>query len=818
MAKAHRNSLKPDYKLHWYRVKTILGQGGFGITYLAHDFNLDEDVAIKEYLPIEMAVRENDYSVHPVSENHSKNYNWGLTRFIEEARTLSKFKHPNIVRVRNVFEDNNTAYMVMEYERGQSLGDILKTRKTLEEAELLKILIPIIGGLELVHKAGFIHRDIKPDNIFIREDQSPVLLDFGSARQALGGVTKTLTSLVSPGYAPFEQYYSKSDEQGPWTDIYGLAATMYRAIVGRAPQDAVDRSKAILQTNRDVFVLLQEIAKGQYSERFLRAIDHGLNFKQAERPQTVAEWQREFEIPTEQPAALSESRIATRVATENRLPTKDAKLALASEQGAHVDERRSDNDSDTGQKAAPELKTGGAFKKTLLVLVIAAATLYSQPQLWRPFYEQWFPSATPQDPRLAKMQADLDKIEQKKKATEAATRRAKEEARLQAELDKKKGELAEAEQQQQAIEHAAQQRLQDERARKEKIQKLFSLAEADIAERRLTSPEGSNAHEKYLAVLKLVPGNKAAAAGIENIIKVYLGLFEAELAKQEFAKATIYLDRVRAIHGDAPQLIPAEQQLAQAKKKQKLAQAKLEKDLQEKARLEQQARLKSQREEQVRAWTGEMLDVPGGRFQMGSNDGDETPVHNVSIKAFRLGKHEITQGQWKALMHESPSHFAACGDNCPVEKVSWDEVQGFIQKLNTKTGGNYRLPTEAEWEYACRSGGRAEKFCGSNDPQRLSWYSDNSHSKTHPVGQKQANGLGLHDMSGNVWEWTADCWNASYQAAPANGDAWTNGVCSRRVLRGGSWYNSAASLRSAYRGSRSRASRDNSFGFRLAQD
>ena len=294
--KIHRNALKPGYKIHWYEIKSVLGQGGFGITYLAYDTNLDKNVAIKEYLPIELAVREGDSSVHPLTEDRGKQYQWGLDRFVSEARTLSRFEHPNIVRVHAVFEENNTGYMVMACEEGQSMQQLLAGKKTMEEAALIKILIPILGGLELVHQAGFIHRDIKPDNIFIRKDGSPVLLDFGSARQALGQEQKTLTSLVSPGYAPFEQYYSKSDAQGPWTDIYGLGATLYRAIAGVAPVDAVDRSKSILEGDTDYFVSATEIGKGKYSERFLKAIDHALAFKNQDRPQTIAEWKEEFGI------------------------------------------------------------------------------------------------------------------------------------------------------------------------------------------------------------------------------------------------------------------------------------------------------------------------------------------------------------------------------------------------------------------------------------------------------------------------------------------------------------------------------------------
>ena len=236
-----RNALSPGYQLHWYTIKKILGQGGFGITYLAEDTNLDQEVAIKEFLPVEMAVRDQSASVHPVSGEYGEQFEWGLDRFMSEAQTLARFKHPNIVRVFTVFPENNTAYMVMEYEHGRGLHELLKNKNTLSEAKLKAIVLPILDGLKKVHAAGFIHRDIKPANIFIREDGSPVLLDFGSARQSFGQQTRTLTTMVSPGFAPFEQYVSKSDKQGPWTDIYGLGATLYRAVIGVSPAEAMDQ-------------------------------------------------------------------------------------------------------------------------------------------------------------------------------------------------------------------------------------------------------------------------------------------------------------------------------------------------------------------------------------------------------------------------------------------------------------------------------------------------------------------------------------------------------------------------------------------------
>ena len=290
-----RNSLPSEHRVHWYVIERVLGQGGFGITYLAADTNLDQPVAIKEYLPSELAVRASDSTVHPASDDHAKRYDWGLERFIQEARTLAKFKHAAVVRMLSVFEENNTAYMVMEYEQGDSFQDILTEQRTLAEQQLTNMVLPILDGLEVIHEQGFIHRDIKPANIFIRKDGNPVLLDFGSARQALGQATRTLTSIVSPGYAPFEQYYSKSDKQGPWTDIYGLAATLYRGAIGTAPLDAIRRSDAILREKHDTLVAAMEAGADNYSGRFLQAIDHGLRFSEKQRPQTVSEWRSQFQ-------------------------------------------------------------------------------------------------------------------------------------------------------------------------------------------------------------------------------------------------------------------------------------------------------------------------------------------------------------------------------------------------------------------------------------------------------------------------------------------------------------------------------------------
>ena len=197
----------------------------------------------------------------------------------------------------------------------------------------------------------------------------------------------------------------------------------------------------------------------------------------------------------------------------------------------------------------------------------------------------------------------------------------------------------------------------------------------------------------------------------------------------------------------------------------------------------------------------EFVNVSGGCFQMGDNFGDgygdEKPVHEACVNDFAIGKYEVTQGEYKRIMGNNPSAFSSCGDNCPVEKVSWNDAQDFIRKLNSQSGRSYRLPTEAEWEYAARSGGKREKYSGGDNVDAVAWYSGNSGSKTHPVGQKQANGLGIFDMSGNVWEWVSD-WFATYSngrqqdpQGPSSG--------SIRVHRGGSWADVAGAARAAYR-------------------
>ncbi len=524
--KKHRNALPKGHVLHWYEIESVLGRGGFGMTYLARDLNLNHQVAIKEFLPGELVQRGEGHLLEPLNQDKAIDFAQGMRRFMTEARTLARFKHPNIVRVVATFEANNTAYMVMEYEQGRSLRQILKKCGTLTHEDVLRVLLPIMDGLQKVHENGFIHRDIKPDNIFIRKDHTPVLLDFGSARQSMSDKPQTLTAMVTPGYAPYEQYQSESDLQGPWTDIYGLAATIYRAIAGVAPMDALERGNALIRSGQDNLVRASEIGKEHYSSSLLEAIDLGLAFREAERPQSIAEWRRSMaeliasadtiELPnltrtvppaTNQPAeptlpattqaTLDESQITVTEPMQRTLPESEQVTESVSEM--------------TTMQATPAPVVRRRWPRVAL-----AASLLAAVSLWVGMGVQRH------DASFTEIALDLEQ-------------------RFNTEwsilpLD-----------------------------RQRKVRDLLLAAEADLAENRLTTPAGNNALEKYRQVFELDESNSQAGEGLARIIDRYELLATGALNEKRFDEASAFLDRADLVIPDTPQISHLRESLRKAR-------------------------------------------------------------------------------------------------------------------------------------------------------------------------------------------------------------------------------------------------------------
>jgi serine/threonine protein kinase len=269
-----------------YRIDGILGAGGFGITYRAHDVKLDIDVAIKEYFPRDFASRSNTVTVHPRSRSEQEQFQWGLSQFIDEARRLARLQHPNIVRCMRYFEENDTGYFVMTFEEGSTLETHFP--KPPAQRDLDELLSPLLAALEALHATGIYHRDISPDNILVRDDGTPVLIDFGASRQAMARRTQTIAAIVKPGYSPIEQYDRETRQQGAWSDIYSLGATIYSVIAGGPPPDALARVR------NDPYVSAKQAARGAYRSEFLSAVDWALEPDPDHRPVTIREWRRKL--------------------------------------------------------------------------------------------------------------------------------------------------------------------------------------------------------------------------------------------------------------------------------------------------------------------------------------------------------------------------------------------------------------------------------------------------------------------------------------------------------------------------------------------
>ena len=878
----HRLALPPGTRVQDFEFHRILGHGGFGITYLGWNIALDIPVAIKEYLPADLAMREQDMSVLPKSSGDEADFHWGLDRFLDEARVMARFKHPNIVQVQHFFQAHGTAYIVMEYVEGETLSDLLKRRGTLAEAELKHILLPLLAGLIDVHEAGILHRDIKPGNILLRAaDGSPVLVDFGAARQAVGARSRSVTAVLTPGYAPIEQYSSRG-HQGPWTDIYALGGVCYQALTGKVPDEAMDRIR------QDPMVPITEAAKGKASQPFLSAIDWSLKVEEADRSQGVRVWRS---------ALLGEEDVPEPVLKGVSTQTQQA--------------------SDKKKKASTR------WMSTIGVLLLIGAGVWWGIQE----YPELFGQSTRDTPVVTEQETPVELPAETPQETEAQQI---EKAVASAE-ETPPPEIAETEQP--APKELTQSPQETEVAR------LLAAAETDLKARRLTSPAGNNAWDRYQRVLEIDPTNPEAINGIGRVIEGYMELFGAALEQEDLDKAAGYRAKIRELHPDSPVLEEGEQRLAAARqvRADRIAQQERQRQAEEAAR---QAELERQRianaieehwaafetaiqaedlneaagilvqihdlkpeepglaageqrladleqkliEQAIQAhwesfetalqaedldeaagvlsqirdlnpeapgladgeqrlaearqtalerkYAGEMVSIPGGTFRMGdlSGDGDddELPVHTVTVPDFRMGKYEVTFSQWDSCVADGgcggyyPDDEGWGRGNRPVINVSWDDAQLFIDWLNDKTGGNFRLPTEAEWEYAAKAGSTTLYSWGNNIGHNLAncdgcgsrWDDD----RTAPVGSFSANAWGLHDMHGNVWEWVHDCWNDSYVGAPTDGSAWTQGGCGQRVARSAAWLNTLGGLRSANRSGDTRSGRFSGQGFRLAQD
>ncbi|HET9113094.1 MAG TPA: serine/threonine-protein kinase [Burkholderiales bacterium] len=280
MASHSTYALPNGYQLNDYRIVRKIGGGGFSLVYLAYDAK-DQAVAIKEYLPANLVKRGENDAVIPITESNVQSFRYGMRFFFEEGRSLARILHPNVVRVENFFRANDTVYMVMRYERGKTLQEYIRShRADIRESFLRRIFAELLNGLREVHAQKLLHLDIKPSNIYIRMDGSPVLIDFGAARQTIAIEQPKLMSMYTPGFAAPEQYTDPA-LLGPWTDIYSIGATMYACLAGGAP------SAADARLTNDKLMPATRQWRGRYAPEMLAIIDSCLQLDHLARPQSV---------------------------------------------------------------------------------------------------------------------------------------------------------------------------------------------------------------------------------------------------------------------------------------------------------------------------------------------------------------------------------------------------------------------------------------------------------------------------------------------------------------------------------------------------
>ncbi|MDH3641908.1 MAG: SUMF1/EgtB/PvdO family nonheme iron enzyme [Gammaproteobacteria bacterium] len=788
-------TLELGSRLDDYLIVDVLGKGGFGITYQALDPSLQRHLAIKEYFPDQFAERWNGNIVARNGEENQKMFQWGLDRFLSEARTLARFQHPNVVEVTRYFEANGTAYLAMKFEEGKDLDRWLKDRKEpLTEPEITAFILPVLDGLQAIHEQGLIHRDVKPQNIMIRNDGTPVLIDFGSARPATREDNTAMTAVISPGYSPPEQYgIDDSTRQGPPTDIYAIAGVIYRMITGSGPPDALMRAAGRKMDP------LAEASNSNLNPRLLAAVDAGLALDADARPQTAAAYR-----------SLLTGEAASDAAYEATAHQPKKARGAPDDDATYV--RPVPGESSGAPTSTSEGRSLGWLWGVLGTLVVAAGGVLTFAWLQDP--------EPPADASVSESAAVAGSAIAAQAFTIVATPAdatvtvrdlpggdtAYTEGMLLPAGDYPTVVSAEGyEAWEETLIHGTAPTRREVSLEPLRYAMTLELS-PENAQVEITGAKGTNGEARpfdadYRAGMKLAPGSYQVTASAPGYATASNWL---EIGQE----STNHVIKLAA----TPK--PVANPVAAPRRRQ--------------AGDEFRDSLGSGR---GRGPT--MVVIPAGNFQMGDQAGighaDENPVHQVSItNLFALSKHEITFGDYarfaKATNAKLPANAYDDG-NRPVIQVPWNMASKYAAWLSVRTGERYRLPTEAEWEYAARAGTTSRYPWGKEiacDKLHVSRCSSEWGSDLAPVGSFSPNAFGLYDMHGNVQEMVQDCYHPSYNGAPTDGSARerTDGyACDVRVGRGGSVNSQASQLRSARRGNVDpRRNPYNDVGFRVARD
>ncbi len=686
-------ALRPGTRIGRHEVLAVLGQGGFGITYRASDSQLHRDVAIKEYLPTLLAYRSGGTTVLPRSTKVAEDFAWGRDRFVAEGRTLASLHHaPGIVRVFDFLETNGTAYIVMEMLRGDTLEARIKAGPPLDGAAVERILHTLLDGLEQVHDAGFLHRDIKPANILLDAKGNPTLIDFGASRAAMTGRTVAMTAIFTPGYAATEQMTSA--KQGPWTDIYGLAATLYHAITGRPPPNAFDRMLD------DEYEPLARLAPQGFPPGLIAGIDAGLAVRASDRPQSIAGWR----------ALLSMSAAGATDATQlSPSRTIDPDATMLARTPTVLPASSSSTLSSTMQpapSAPPPAPPAPSKSRAPLYAGVAAAVLLlaGGGYLGLSPSEPKKPTAAPPTVALQDLKVeDLERALAERRAADAAAaekRRLEEEAQRKVEADAAAKQAADAELvKAEAARKAAEEelaRLKTEiEVRRQEAQNEARRAEAEAAQRKAEAEMAALRQAEEDARRKATAEAETKRLADEALVKAQAERLRTEEEAQKKAAA----EKKEKADASAKQIAEAE-----AQEKAKAA---------EQAKAEAEAKAKADAEAAVKktaeaAEAGLRLGVPERQkvqvalsslgFDTRGNDGALGPRSREMIAAWQKARNRPTTGFLDGPQHDALTREAAPAlqkYDADQKKKAEDEKKAAEEAAKAKAATPTPAPTPA---------------------------------------------------------------------------------------------------------------------------
>ena len=865
-----------------YQIQRKLGQGGFGITYLALQRSLNRQVVVKEFFMDGYCSREEHTHRMTLATGGSPELVASYyDKFLKEARHIAQLEHPNIVSIISVFEENNTAYYVMKYAPNGSLEEKVRRKGHLSEAEATRYILKVAKALRFVHQHKMTHLDVKPANILLSANDEPLLIDFGLSKQydySTGKATSHTPIGISNGYAPIEQYDPEAAGNfSPEMDIYSLGATFFNLLTGITPQHA-----SIWANNG---IPVQELHAKNVSQRAISVIFQAMEPLRKDRLHDMDSFislleEGPVQRPTKQPATQPLSQpytVQTIISgeTEPAAGVQDKEQAEATmtievagisfkmirveggtfTMGATPEQEHPYND----EKPAHQVTLSSYYiGETEVTQALWTEVMGTNPSCYK---GENLPvdSVSWNDCQEFLQRLNVITNQNFRLPTEAewefAARGGNKSSGYQYsgsnEIDRVAWHSGNSSRKSQPVKN----KVPNELGIYDMSGNLWEWCsdwKGDYSSKSQINPTGPQTGKfrvyrggswfNDIGICRcayrggqLVPDKRSNTCGLR-------------LAFTQNTKNPVkpYQAHKRRTPGEKSKKLPysIQQQLVHEAEKKRIRNlliviATMVVCVAIAALLNKcrgytigGAQLEIDSVAMEAQWTNEtktfdvngvsftMIPVEGGTFTMGATSemkeafSDEEPTHQVTLSSYYIGETEVTQALWEAVMGSNPSF--SIGDNLPVESVSWDDCQTFISRLSSLTGKRFRLPTEAEWEFAARGGNQSRhtRYSGSSRIDNVAWYDENSDYKTHPVKIKQPNELGLYDMSGNVREWCQD-WYGSYSSY-AQTDPTGAGSGSDRVIRDGSWSHTPWGCRSSYRGHGAPELSDEDLGLRLA--